>query len=164
MKKKKKVKKEEKVVVTETKVRKAKKVYDLPGQKRDPPEEVWIMMHLHILSYIFRLCFVMFLVIAFYIFVIFQRDPLRVFYETLHEQIPTSEMSQIWWVLKGAILCWCFSFSISKLLSSSRNVGKWISLVTRLWFLWRIPMRWMWISTQKLWSTSIDTALTFWYE
>lgn len=27
---------------------------------------------------------------------VFQKDPLRIFYETLYEQIPTSEMSQIW--------------------------------------------------------------------
>eukprot|EP01018_Ginkgo_biloba_P001965 Gb_27663 [translate_table: standard] len=40
-----------------------KKVYVLPGQKHDPPEE---------------------------------RDPLRIFYESLYEQIPTSEMAQIW--------------------------------------------------------------------
>ncbi|KAK2416455.1 hypothetical protein QL285_038849 [Trifolium repens] len=37
---------------------KERKVYDLPGQKRDPPEE---------------------------------RDPLRIFYESLQEQIPTGE-------------------------------------------------------------------------
>ncbi|KAI8548942.1 hypothetical protein RHMOL_Rhmol07G0312700 [Rhododendron molle] len=40
-----------------------KKVYDLPGQKRDPPEE---------------------------------RDPLRIFYETLYEQMPGSEMAAFW--------------------------------------------------------------------
>ena len=45
VKKKKKVKKEEVIVVTETKVKKVKKVYDLPGQKRDPPEEVCMTMH-----------------------------------------------------------------------------------------------------------------------
>lgn len=70
VKKKKKVKKEEEVVVTETKVKKVKKVYDLPGQKRDPPAE---------------------------------RDPSRVFYETLHEQIPTSEMAQIWLMESGLL-------------------------------------------------------------
>ncbi|XP_075517061.1 uncharacterized protein LOC142551618 isoform X3 [Primulina tabacum] len=40
-----------------------KKVFDLPGQKRDPPEE---------------------------------RDPLRIFYETLYKQVPTSDMASIW--------------------------------------------------------------------
>ncbi|XP_004500939.1 uncharacterized protein [Cicer arietinum] len=71
VKKKKKVKKEEEEVVTEQKKKKKeKKVYDLPGQKRDPPEE---------------------------------RDPLRVFYETLYEQIPTSEMSQIWLMETGLL-------------------------------------------------------------
>ncbi|XP_073111520.1 uncharacterized protein [Elaeis guineensis] len=39
---------------------KEKKVYDLPGQKHDPPEE---------------------------------RDPLRIFYETLYQQVPNSEMA-----------------------------------------------------------------------
>ncbi|KAL5144391.1 hypothetical protein HKD37_06G014711 [Glycine soja] len=48
------------------KKKKEKKVYDLPGQKRDPPEE---------------------------------KDPLRIFYETLFKQVPSSEMSQIWFVL-----------------------------------------------------------------
>ncbi|KAK2392643.1 hypothetical protein QL285_065982 [Trifolium repens] len=68
----KKVKKEEKVVVTEEKkkIKKERKVYDLPGQKRDPPEE---------------------------------RDPLRIFYESLHEQIPTSEMAQIWLMESGLL-------------------------------------------------------------
>ncbi|KAJ0479009.1 hypothetical protein HanRHA438_Chr13g0577841 [Helianthus annuus] len=45
------------------KEKKERKVYDLPGQKRDPPEE---------------------------------RDPLRIFYESLYSQIPTSEMAAIW--------------------------------------------------------------------
>ncbi|KAG9149015.1 hypothetical protein Leryth_010621 [Lithospermum erythrorhizon] len=44
-------------------VKKEKKVYDLPGQKRDPPEE---------------------------------RDSLRIFYESLYEQVPTSEMAAVW--------------------------------------------------------------------
>ncbi|KAK2399274.1 hypothetical protein QL285_049116 [Trifolium repens] len=47
---------------TTTKVRE-KKVYSLPGQKHDPPEE---------------------------------RDPLRIFYESLSKQIPTSEMAEFW--------------------------------------------------------------------
>ncbi|KAG2691870.1 hypothetical protein I3760_08G026000 [Carya illinoinensis] len=47
---------------TTTKVRE-KKVYTLPGQKYDPPEE---------------------------------REPLRIFYESLSQQIPTSEMAEFW--------------------------------------------------------------------
>ncbi|KAI4321650.1 hypothetical protein MLD38_035008 [Melastoma candidum] len=47
-----------------------KKVYDLPGQKRDPPEE---------------------------------RDPLRIFYETLYKQIPRSEMAQFWMMESGLL-------------------------------------------------------------
>ncbi|KAJ8631561.1 hypothetical protein MRB53_024884 [Persea americana] len=43
--------------------KKEKKVYDLPGQKHDPPEE---------------------------------RDPLRIFYETLYQQLPSSEMAAFW--------------------------------------------------------------------
>ncbi|CAL4930116.1 unnamed protein product [Urochloa decumbens] len=45
------------------KAKKEKKVYDLPGQKHDPPAE---------------------------------RDPLRIFYESLYEQVPTSDMAAIW--------------------------------------------------------------------
>lgn len=47
-----------------------KKVYSLPGQKHDPPEE---------------------------------RDPLRIFYESLYEQIPTSEMATIWMMEHGLL-------------------------------------------------------------
>ena len=43
-----------------------KKVYSLPGQKFDPPEE---------------------------------REPLRIFYESLSKQIPSSEMAEFWYVL-----------------------------------------------------------------
>ncbi|GAU14229.1 hypothetical protein TSUD_307890 [Trifolium subterraneum] len=39
------------------------KVYSLPGQKHDPPEE---------------------------------KEPLRIFYESLSKQIPTSEMAEFW--------------------------------------------------------------------
>ncbi|XP_024391890.1 uncharacterized protein [Physcomitrium patens] len=51
--------------------RKEKKVYDLPGQKHEPPEE---------------------------------RDALRVFYSTLREQIPESEMAEIWLMEHGLLL------------------------------------------------------------
>ncbi|KAF7829570.1 transcriptional regulator ATRX-like protein [Senna tora] len=47
-----------------------KKVYDLPGQKRDPPEE---------------------------------KDPLRIFYETLYNQVPKSEMAQLWMMESGLL-------------------------------------------------------------
>ncbi|KAI3734376.1 hypothetical protein L6452_13844 [Arctium lappa] len=50
--------------------KKERKVYELPGQKRDPPEE---------------------------------RDPLRIFYESLYEQIPTSEMAAIWMMESGLL-------------------------------------------------------------
>ncbi|CAN6485695.1 unnamed protein product [Victoria cruziana] len=49
---------------------KVKKVYDLPGQKHDPPQE---------------------------------RDPLRIFYETLYEQVPTSEMAAFWLMERGLL-------------------------------------------------------------
>uniref|UniRef100_A0A6V7QUH2 Uncharacterized protein n=1 Tax=Ananas comosus var. bracteatus TaxID=296719 RepID=A0A6V7QUH2_ANACO len=48
------------------KEKKERKVFDLPGQKHDPPEE---------------------------------RDPLRIFYESLYQQLPNSEMATIWTVL-----------------------------------------------------------------
>ncbi|GAA0141439.1 hypothetical protein LIER_02581 [Lithospermum erythrorhizon] len=51
-------------------VKKEKKVYDLPGQKRDPPEE---------------------------------RDSLRIFYESLYEQVPTSEMAAVWMMESGLL-------------------------------------------------------------
>lgn len=50
--------------------KKEKKVYDLPGQKHDPPDE---------------------------------RDPLRIFYESLYEQNPKSEMAEIWMMEHGLL-------------------------------------------------------------
>ncbi|KAL2346939.1 hypothetical protein Fmac_000939 [Flemingia macrophylla] len=54
---------------TSTKVRE-KKVYSLPGQKHDPPE---------------------------------QKEPLRIFYESLSKQIPTSEMAEFWLMEHGLL-------------------------------------------------------------
>ncbi|KAF8036073.1 hypothetical protein BT93_C1921 [Corymbia citriodora subsp. variegata] len=54
---------------TTTKVRE-KKVFSLPGQKHDPPEE---------------------------------REPLRIFYESLSKQIPTSEMAEFWMMEHGLL-------------------------------------------------------------
>ncbi|XVF89180.1 hypothetical protein PTKIN_Ptkin19aG0109200 [Pterospermum kingtungense] len=54
---------------TKTKVRE-KKVYTLPGQKHDPPEE---------------------------------REPLRIFYESLSKQIPKSEMAEFWMMEHGLL-------------------------------------------------------------
>ncbi|XP_022132017.1 uncharacterized protein LOC111004987 isoform X2 [Momordica charantia] len=54
---------------TTTKVRE-KKVYNLAGQKYDPPEE---------------------------------REPLRIFYESLSKQIPTSEMAEFWMMEHGML-------------------------------------------------------------
>ncbi|GAB2293864.1 hypothetical protein Dimus_028075 [Dionaea muscipula] len=57
--------------IEETSTRKReRKVYNLPGQKRDPPEE---------------------------------RDPLRIFYETLYQQVPGSEMAAIWMMESGLL-------------------------------------------------------------
>ncbi|RLN39078.1 ABC transporter F family member 4 [Panicum miliaceum] len=50
-------------IVKGEKVKKERKVYELPGQKHDPPAD---------------------------------RDPLRIFYESLYEQIPTSDMAATW--------------------------------------------------------------------
>ncbi|XP_028802108.1 uncharacterized protein LOC114757275 [Neltuma alba] len=52
-----------------TKVRE-KKVYSLPGQKHDPPEE---------------------------------KEPLRIFYESLSKQIPSSEMAEFWLMEHGLL-------------------------------------------------------------
>ncbi|KAK4751366.1 hypothetical protein SAY87_004848 [Trapa incisa] len=72
--KKKKVKEEPKRKTTKQSVvngkKREKKVYDLPGQKRDPPEE---------------------------------RDPLRIFYESLYKQLPKSEMAQFWMMESGLL-------------------------------------------------------------
>nr|KYP53523.1 hypothetical protein KK1_024415 [Cajanus cajan] len=68
VKKRKKIKDEEKKEGDKTK--REKKVYDLPGQKRDPPEK---------------------------------KDPLRIFYESLHNQVPSTEMSQIWLMESGLL-------------------------------------------------------------
>ncbi|XVF35442.1 hypothetical protein REPUB_Repub18cG0146400 [Reevesia pubescens] len=57
------------ITTTKTKVRE-KKVYTLPGQKHDPPEE---------------------------------REPLRIFYESLSKQIPTSEMAEFWMMEHGLL-------------------------------------------------------------
>nr|ACU23417.1 unknown [Glycine max] len=56
-----------KTTTTKTKVRE-KKVYSLPGQKHDPPE---------------------------------QKEPLRIFYESLSKQIPTSDMAEFWLMEHG---------------------------------------------------------------
>ncbi|KAI3977580.1 hypothetical protein MKX01_000493 [Papaver californicum] len=49
---------------------KPRKVYSLPGQKHDPPEE---------------------------------REPLRIFYESLSEQIPSSNMAEFWMMEHGLL-------------------------------------------------------------
>ncbi|GAV84608.1 hypothetical protein CFOL_v3_28052 [Cephalotus follicularis] len=57
------------ITKTTTKTRE-KKVYTLPGQRYDPPEE---------------------------------REPLRIFYESLSKQIPTSEMAEFWMMEHGLL-------------------------------------------------------------
>ncbi|ERN15093.1 hypothetical protein AMTRI_Chr05g57800 [Amborella trichopoda] len=52
------------------KVKTEKKVYTLPGQRYDPPEE---------------------------------REPLRIFYESLLKQIPSSEMAEVWMMEHGLL-------------------------------------------------------------
>ncbi|XP_010924557.1 uncharacterized protein [Elaeis guineensis] len=55
---------------TTARVKAEKKVYSLPGQKHDPPEE---------------------------------REPLRIFYESLSKQIPSSEMAEFWMMEHGLL-------------------------------------------------------------
>ncbi|XP_072995873.1 uncharacterized protein [Typha latifolia] len=55
---------------TTVKKKAEKKVYSLPGQKYDPPEE---------------------------------REPLRIFYESLSKQIPSSEMADFWMMEHGLL-------------------------------------------------------------
>ncbi|KAL4277032.1 hypothetical protein AHAS_Ahas20G0266600 [Arachis hypogaea] len=58
------------VTKTKTTTTRVKKVYNLPGQKHDPPE---------------------------------QKEPLRIFYESLSKQIPTSEMAEFWLMEHGLL-------------------------------------------------------------
>ncbi|KAL9257896.1 hypothetical protein AKJ16_DCAP16617 [Drosera capensis] len=69
-KKKKKKNGDEDATGTSTLQKRERKIYDLPGQKREPPEE---------------------------------RDPLRIFYETLYQQVPSSEMASIWMMESGLL-------------------------------------------------------------
>ncbi|CAA6671626.1 unnamed protein product [Spirodela intermedia] len=55
---------------TAVRARAEKKVFSLPGQKYDPPEE---------------------------------REPLRIFYESLSKQIPSSEMAEFWMMEHGML-------------------------------------------------------------
>ncbi|KAL3655686.1 hypothetical protein CASFOL_000082 [Castilleja foliolosa] len=59
-----------KILETMTKTCRQKKVFSLPGQKFDVPEE---------------------------------REPLRIFYESLSEQIPSSEMAEFWLMEHGML-------------------------------------------------------------
>ncbi|KAK9742115.1 hypothetical protein RND81_03G149300 [Saponaria officinalis] len=64
-------KSEGKTIAPTTPVKKReKKVYSLPGQKHDPPEE---------------------------------REPVRIFYESLSKQLPTSEMAEFWMMEHGML-------------------------------------------------------------
>lgn len=80
--------------------KKEKKAYDMPGQKHDPPENVCgcLVQCVHCSFGIQIRCdknlFFLFLIIL--IRFILQRDPSRIFYESLHEQVPGSEMAAIW--------------------------------------------------------------------
>lgn len=68
-------------------------MYDLPGQKRDSPEEVSFSLFLRISNKKFVLGFLKLLIC---LELDLQRDPLRIFYETLYNQVPSSEMAAIW--------------------------------------------------------------------
>eukprot|EP00252_Welwitschia_mirabilis_P016357 TRINITY_DN36085_c0_g1_i1.p1 TRINITY_DN36085_c0_g1~~TRINITY_DN36085_c0_g1_i1.p1 ORF type:complete len:180 (+),score=41.23 TRINITY_DN36085_c0_g1_i1:204-743(+) len=61
---------DKKATASKPKEKSEKKVYTLPGQKHDPPEE---------------------------------RDPLRMFYESLYRQIPNSEMATNWMMEHGLL-------------------------------------------------------------
>ncbi|XP_061367387.1 uncharacterized protein LOC133310474 [Gastrolobium bilobum] len=58
------------IIKTTTNEVRERKVYTLPGQKHDPPE---------------------------------QKEPLRIFYESLSKQIPTSEMAEFWLMEHGLL-------------------------------------------------------------
>lgn len=49
-----------------------------------------------------------------------QRDPLRTFYESLHEQLPESEMAEIWYVTyKASSSCAPFNGTFINFLKNS---------------------------------------------
>lgn len=79
--------------------KKEKKAYDLPGQKHDPPEKVWVSGSMCSLQFwysdvIGQSILFYFLIVS--IRFILQRDPSRIFYKSLYEQVPGSEMAAIW--------------------------------------------------------------------
>ena len=82
---------------TTTRVRQ-KKVFSLPGQRCDPPEEVWLwnfhfLLSFWIMSFVLTVSFIFIFIALFFS----QREPLRIFYESLSKQIPNSEMAEFWW-------------------------------------------------------------------
>lgn len=69
--------------------KKEKKVYDLPGQKNDTPDEV----SLRFLLLLFEEIDLRFL---FSFWLIAERDPLKIFFETLYRQLPDNELAATW--------------------------------------------------------------------
>lgn len=99
---------------TRTRVRE-KKVFTFPGQKYDPPEEVAFITAIFTV-FIWKEYFVETMCLSFFFsFSAFcvQREPLRIFYESLSKQIPSSEMAEFWWVL--LLFVTAFPFLISNL-------------------------------------------------
>ena len=85
--------------ITTTKVRE-KKVYSLPGQKHDPPEQVLNPYHwcLEVRKLISIYSNQLSLILVVFYGCCWQKEPLRFFYESLSKQIPASEMAEFWWV------------------------------------------------------------------
>lgn len=83
--------------VTKTRV---KKVYSLPGQKFDVPEEVLYQLFDLVLydSFASRIMPQLVLTFLYFSASCWQREPLRIFYESLSKQIPSSEMAEFWLV------------------------------------------------------------------
>jgi len=82
-----------------------KKVFSLPGQRCDPPEEVWLwslhfLLLFWIMSFVLKASFILMFTSLFF----WQREPLRIFYESLSKQIPTSEMAEFWWAFPHQLL------------------------------------------------------------
>lgn len=90
-----------KITKTSTSKVREKKVYSLPGQKHDPPEQVlnlpYLVRRIHKLKSTYGIGSHSFLCFFFYD-LCWQKEPLRIFYESLSKQIPTSEMAEFWWV------------------------------------------------------------------
>ena len=126
---------------TKTKVRE-KKVYTLPGEKHDPPEEV-VLIQSQICAFSQKhvsnnWCYQWFF---------WQREPLRIFYESLWKQIPTSEMAEFWW---GFLLLIILAYYLTLWRAQEMKICN-----SGIWNLFNCSSRRSWRSTSFLCCTCL---------